>query len=198
MTLTYLPSILDRLADNSYAHNSLELHRQSIAKLENQLAAPELLEGDRQALVNELRQQRLSFTLLQNTLGSLQGIRDCVKRDLAWLLNATNLCSAELLESYPEVTTSVLNYGLPDLAGKTASSLETLKLESMLEKVIRTFEPRILSDSLKVKLIHDPTAQSHNALVFEINGWLWSEPTPLRLQLTTQLDLESGDMKVID
>ncbi|MFZ1389898.1 MAG: type VI secretion system baseplate subunit TssE [Thiolinea sp.] len=200
MAEVYLPSLLDRLADDSYVNSSLDLGQQAVLKLEKQLAAigPETPPESKQQLIGELRQERSNLIFLQNALGSLQSIRDCVKRDLAWLLNSRNLCMDEELSAYPEIASSVLNYGLPDLTGKTASSLQLNKLEGMLEKAIITFEPRILPDSLEVKLLSKEDMHDHNALIFEISGWLWAEPSPLRLQLTTHLDLESGDMRIVE
>jgi len=37
---------------------------------------------------------------------------------------------------------------------------------------------------------------NHNALSFEIEADLWAEPVPLRLLLSTDLDLETGHIKV--
>lgn len=200
MVEVYLPSLLDRLADDSYVNNSLELSRQAVIQLEKQLVnfSTEQSSESKQQLLSALRQERLNLNFLQNALGSLQNIRDCVKRDLSWLLNSRNLCMDEELSMYPQIASSVLNYGLPDLTGKTVSSLQLNKLERILEKVILTFEPRILPDSLEVKLLTPEDMHDHNALSFEISGWLWAEPSPLRLQLTTHLDLESGDMQIME
>lgn len=200
MAEVYLPSLLDRLADDSYVNNSLELSRQAVIQLEKQLVnfSTEQSSESKQQLLSALRQERLNLNFLQNALGSLQNIRDCVKRDLSWLLNSRNLCMDEELSMYPQIASSVLNYGLPDLTGKTVSSLQLNKLERILEKVILTFEPRILPDSLEVKLLTPEDMHDHNALSFEISGWLWAEPSPLRLQLTTHLDLESGDMQIME
>ena len=52
------------------------------------------------------------------------------------------------LSPYPHVVDSVLNYGLPDLAGKNVSGLKVGKLEEGLRLIIRRFEPRILPASL--------------------------------------------------
>jgi type VI secretion system lysozyme-like protein len=197
---TYLPSLLDRLADDSHVNHSMESCRQAVAELEKKLVNQASMgEGEQhQQWLKELRDQRTNLAFLQKAVGSLQGIRDCVRRDVGWLLNARNLCLDNLEQNYPEVAASVVNYGLPDLTGKTASSLLAGKLEKMLEKAILVFEPRILRQSLQVKLLNNGSMQDHNALVFEITGWLWAEPSPLRLQLTTHLDLENGDMRILE
>lgn len=186
MAIKQLPSILDRLADDAYLNSKLDLCRQTINQLERQIVElSPTATAEKANLLNELKKQRLHSSTLQTTLGNSQNIRDCVKRDLSWLLNATNLCSSELIEEYPEVAGSVLNYGLPDLAGRTSSSLVGMNLEAILKKVIKTFEPRIIPDSLTVKLVNKESQQASNGLAFEISGWSWSEPTPLRLQLMT-------------
>ena len=46
-----------------------------------------------------------------------QAMRDTVKRELAWLLNTNNMESSTNLDAYPEVQTSVLNFGVPDFTG---------------------------------------------------------------------------------
>src|SRR5215469_352362 len=45
-------------------------------------------------------------------------LRVTVRRELNWILNTTNLASVQNLDAWPEVRTSVLNFGVPDLAGK--------------------------------------------------------------------------------
>lgn len=195
----YLPSLLDRLADDSYVSGMLNGCQHEIdvllKKLANQGDAPE---ENRQQWLQALKQQQNQLVYLQGATGSLRNIKDCVKRDLEWLLNSHNLCRDDLEETYPETAKSVLNYGLPDLTGKTASSLQIGKLEKMLEKTIQVFEPRILKNSLQVHLLSKESMLDHNALMFEITGQLWAEPAPLYLQLTTQLDLESGDIKILE
>jgi len=54
-------------------------------------------------------------------------LRECVRRDLTWLLNTTHLAALEDLDAHPEVARSVLNYGMPDLAGRTVSSVPARK-----------------------------------------------------------------------
>ena len=129
---------------------------------------------------------------------SPQKLRELVRRDLGWLFNAINLASVEDLTAYPQVARSVLNYGLPDLTGHTASGMDRPQLERMLRQVVRDFEPRILPASIRVKLVVDETKMSHNAMLFDIEGELWAQPLPVRLYLRTELDLEVGAIQVSD
>jgi type VI secretion system protein ImpF len=123
-------------------------------------------------------------------------LRECVRRDLSWLLNTTNLAAVEPLDEYPEVLQSVLNFGMPDLAGHTASSVDVRLMERLLCKVIWDFEPRLLKSSVKVKLYVDEQHMDRNAMMFDIEAELWAQPLPLRLFLRTEIDLENGGVKV--
>ena len=49
---------------------------------------------------------------------SIQRLRESVLRDVGWLLNTTNMADKDLKERYPYVAGSVVNFGLPDLAGQ--------------------------------------------------------------------------------
>ena len=125
-------------------------------------------------------------------------LRECVRRDLTWLLNTTHLAALEDLQAHPEVQRSVLNYGMPDLAGRTSSSIDIRSLDRLLVKVIADFEPRLLKSSVKVKVVADPEKMNHNAMCFSIEAELSAQPLPLRLFLRTDIDLETGTVNVTD
>ena len=67
---------------------------------------------------------------------SLRQLRECVIRDLAWLLNTGNLEEVRDLEDYPFVVKSVLNYGMRGLSGHTVTSLNIHEIERRLRQVI--------------------------------------------------------------
>ncbi len=127
---------------------------------------------------------------------SMSRLRECVLRDLAWLFNATRMTDDEEVGHYPFAAHSVVNFGLPALAGATARSLDVSELERSLRQAILDFEPRILRHSLRVHAALTEERMSHNALTFEIEGDLWAQPLPLQLYLRTEIDLESGQVKV--
>ena len=124
---------------------------------------------------------------------SFQRLKRSVVRDIEWLLNAGSLETTQDLKDYPQVKRSVLNYGIPDLTGTTASNVDATTLERMLRQRILDFEPRLLPRSLKVRVTNK---DEHNTIIIEIEGELWSQPVPERLYLKTILDLELGDFKV--
>lgn len=128
----------------------------------------------------------------------IRKLREFVLRDLAWLLNTTNFEAAEDLSNSPHVASSVVNYGVPDLTGRTAAGLDGPALERLIVEAIRRFEPRVLPQSLKVRVSTNPDQMNKNALCFEIEGDLWNEPMPLRLYLKTDVDLETGHTVVTE
>jgi type VI secretion system protein ImpF len=125
-------------------------------------------------------------------------LRASVLRDLAWLLGAGNLESAEELAPYPDVARSVLNYGLRDLAGSAAAGHKTVDVERIVREAIIAFEPRILKDSLKVTVRIDDQQMNNNVLSFDIQGELWAQPLPLELYVRTDVDLETGGVSVTE
>lgn len=126
---------------------------------------------------------------------SMEELRDGVRRDLAALFNATALETVEDLTDYPNVQKSTLNFGMPDLSGKTASGMDLQELERSLSRAIHQFEPRLLEETVKVSSdVYD--AKSHNLMIATIEAELWSQPLPQKLLLRTELDLENGEIKL--
>lgn len=119
-------------------------------------------------------------------------------RDLAWLLNTENFESAADLEDYPQVKSSVVNYGIPTLAGRTASGLDLKRVEKQVALAIINFEPRMLKESLSVKALYSFELMSRKTLSFEINAELWAQPVPLKMYLRTELDLETGTVTIAE
>jgi len=129
---------------------------------------------------------------------SMRRLRQSVLRDLGWLLNSGNLGSVEDLEDCPMVAQSVVNYGLPDLAGQAASGMDLPAVERALRQAIWDFEPRILRNSVKIRSVVAQDQMNRNAVAFEIEGELWAQPVPLHLFLRTEVDLDSGTFSVSD
>ncbi|MCM2460927.1 type VI secretion system baseplate subunit TssE [Pseudomonas sp. CG7] len=127
---------------------------------------------------------------------SLTQLKASVLRALAWLLNTTSLLDADATLHTP-AGTSVVNFGLPALAGNSASNVDVSALETLIHQAIATFEPRILRHTLRVRA-RATAEMNHNALSFEIEGDLWAQPVPLRLMLQTDLDLETGHVRVVN
>lgn len=147
-------------------------------------------------LTDEAPQQRKESA--ESRFMTLDAHRESVVRDVANLLNCESLESTVDLTSYPEVASSVVNYGVREVVGVTASGLDVREMEGRIRAAIERFEPRIIPGSLVVKTSSKADAMTHNAVTFAIEAQLWALPTPIRLLLQTELDLETGMTRVAD
>ena len=135
----------------------------------------------------------------QNAVFSKARLKRTVLRDLVWLLNTTAHHTSDQLDHYPEVRKSVLNFGIPVLSGKNFSGVDWRDLEHQIRDAILAFEPRILPDSLSVRALTPADMLGHhNLLQFEMRGELWSVPFPVELLLRSELDLETGHIRLTD
>lgn len=125
--------------------------------------------------------------------------RRSVLRDLAWLLNTTSAESEIDFDGVPNVRESVLNFGVQALSGKYLVEDDLRALEAAVAASIRRFEPRILADTLRVKVVTSDSEQAtRNHLSMEIRGQLWAEPYPIELLLRSRVDLECGQIALVD
>ncbi len=126
-------------------------------------------------------------------------LRTSVLRDLSWLLNTTAAWAPDDPQVPEAVRNSVLNFGLPPLAGRFASKFELPELERAMLDAVLQFEPRLLPDTLRIAARQsDDAVGRHNILEFEISGELWAQPYPLEMLMKTRLDVETGMVEVDD
>ena len=129
---------------------------------------------------------------------SKRRMREAVLRDLAWLFNTTRLDTDMDPATLPYARRSVINFGLPALSGKTASSVDVAELERGIRQAILDYEPRILPGSLHVHALEIGRFEQHNVIGVEISGQLWSQPIPIDLLVRTEIDLETGQVQIAD
>jgi type VI secretion system protein ImpF len=129
---------------------------------------------------------------------SAQELRDGVVRDLGWLLNSVRLGVIQDLAAYPLAARSVINFGLPDLSGRTLSSIDVPELEAQLRQAILDYEPRLMPESLRVAVLDTAGVTGPNSLQFTIEAKLIAHPLPLSMWLRTEIDLETGDVSVAE
>jgi type VI secretion system protein ImpF len=127
---------------------------------------------------------------------SMRALRESVLRDLAWLLSTASYDTGGSLAAQPEVERSVINYGLPSVAGLGLGSLDPEQAARRLQHAIESFEPRLTQ--VRVTPQFNATAMDLHALKFRVEAQLWGQPTPQRLLLQTQIDVETADVRVSD
>lgn len=123
-------------------------------------------------------------------------LRELVSRDLSLLLNASSMEALTDLEALPYVRTSVLNFGMPPLTGRMASSVSHDQLSRILETVIRRFEPRLT----RVRVTPEPPGEGAEIqeISFLVDAELWGQPAPHQVVLHTHIDTGSGKVRVSD
>lgn len=123
-------------------------------------------------------------------------LRECVERDLTWLLSTTHLDADLDLDVAPQVRNSVCNFGIPDLNGMIISGVDAGTLQRRIRAAILQFEPRLTADTLKVVVEATGKRMDQRALVFRIESEMWAQPIPLNLFLKTEVDLQTGKLSV--
>jgi type VI secretion system protein ImpF len=136
-------------------------------------------------------------TFDQQTLTFPQ-LRQAVLRDLAWLLNTTNLATTDQLTDAPLALKSTINYGVPGFAGLIGTSRRLKSVESGIIDAIKAYEPRIKPETLAVRLRESGGNQATPTVTFEIEGELWAQPVPEQLFLETSIELETRLTVVTD
>jgi type VI secretion system protein ImpF len=125
-------------------------------------------------------------------------LRDCVARDISWLLNCVNLGIDEQLADYPDVARSVVNFGIPDLTGTALAGVDAHVLQRQIKEALLAFEPRLTPSTLRVTIHTDTKRMDHKSLIFNIESEMWAQPIPLNLYLKTEVDLETGKFNVTE
>lgn len=126
-------------------------------------------------------------------------LRECVTRDIAALLNCTRQWDGDRLGAFDgleHVGNSVLNFGIPDLAGAALSGLDAGILQNCIRAALLDFEPRLIADTVQVSVSADDARMDGRSLSFRIEADMWAQPMPLGLYLRTDVDLETGEFRV--
>lgn len=127
---------------------------------------------------------------------SIDQLRQSIERDLQWLFETIALSanSSLAIEDYEHIPSSVINYGIPDIIGAIARSIDEKDLEKKLTLAIQRFEPRIIKESIKLKVNIAKTKASTLDELFEIqlDGMLWAQPRHVPFKLKRQVTMVSS------
>ena len=127
---------------------------------------------------------------------SIDQLRQNVERDLQWLFETIALSanSSLAIEDYEHIPSSVINFGIPDIIGAIARSVDERDLEKKLTVAIERFEPRIIKDSINVRVNIGKTKANSLDELFEIqlNGMLWAQPRNVPFKLNRQVTMVSS------
>jgi type VI secretion system protein ImpF len=168
-----------------------------------ELAPFEALAGDLRALVDEaIRLERYRRLELQRVfvIAELR-LRETCLHDLQCLFNETSGSSMlpdELLAELPSVCSSVLNYGLPAIAGTLRTPDQFALLARDIERAIVVFEPRIRNARVSIdQQAGRSGVDGSERAGYIIDGELWGYPFDEQLRIRTLLDLDLGRLNVV-
>lgn len=123
-------------------------------------------------------------------------LRMTIKREVAWLLNTVAFDVNGVLDAYPQVKTSVINYGVPDLAGKVNTRRGVVARAREIRKAIHTFEPRIAPDSLVVE--PGDNRERSNTVTYQIRGDITAAANAMPIKLRTDIDADLATVTVTE
>jgi len=123
------------------------------------------------------------------------GLRREVAIDVANLFNTTNLEAAEDLGGLDAVKRSILNFGFPDLSGRSIEEGTVGELPREIQRALRDFEPRLAPNSIRVK--RDEAAKEEELkLRFVVNAELRTDPIAAPIEFSAEVELDSGKIKI--
>ena len=124
---------------------------------------------------------------------ALETLRAAVRRDLEALLNARRR-RWPLPATAPELAASPLGYGIPDAtSGAYAQPERREALAEEVERIIRRFEPRLLSVRVTLR---DSENELDRTLRLKVDAVLRTDPIPEPISFETVIEAVSHEVRV--
>ena len=163
----------------------------------DKLVADNTITGMRGSELEELDEKsplNQYFSLPQLERFNEAALRATVRREVGWILNTTNFESGVDLDPYPQVATSVLNYGVPDLAGKALTGRLVLQRARDIRAALIAFEPRIDTATLEVDVSEQ--VERENSITFVIKADVRSAVRAIPIKFRTDLEVETAEVMI--
>lgn len=118
-----------------------------------------------------------------------------VLRDLEALLNTRQIREPTLMAD-PELSQSILTYGLPDfVSAESLSNMQRVEIGNAIRQVVERFEPRL--KEVKVTLLPNDDEVLKQRLRFRVAARLNVNPSPY-VTFDTILEMASGHYQVTE
>jgi len=125
----------------------------------------------------------------------LVNLREIIKRDLSSLLNTNSIESTLDKTTHPNVVSSVLNYGVSEVAGEFSTEIKAEMIRKSIVRAITVHEPRIIPGTAAVEMRAEE-GSSQMIVSFDIHADMWAQPVPIELFLRSKVDLTSGEVSL--
>lgn len=163
-------------------------------KLVTDLELDGLRERNEDAPSTEFRSSLRFYTVPKIERFNERALKNTVRREMNWLLNTTNFAATTDLDPYPQVKTSVLNYGVPDLAGKALTRGVVQGRAREIREAIIAFEPRMSPRDLEVEAMM--AADRANAVTYVIRGDITAAVEAMPVEFKTDVELDTATVVV--
>lgn len=152
------------------------------------------------SLLDRLTDNDRAVTRESEAAGQLSShrMRDYLKRDISNLLATIRLEDITDLSAYPNIRTSVLNYGIGDISGMPEKNVRALELEAMVRDALRAFEPRLSPGSVHVDVIEYKEGDMRGQAKMVIDASWTDGVVREALNLEARIDFSSGDISLQD
>lgn len=126
---------------------------------------------------------------------SVADLQRSVAHDLERLMNAVNFAAGTDIAEFLHVRRSVLNHGFIDIARMTIEDGDVDSIAEEIERVLRTFEPRLDTGSVTARRDRtlDPAALK---LRFVVRAEIKSDPLNVPVEFVADLERDTGRIKV--
>jgi len=115
-------------------------------------------------------------------------VRDEVLKDLTMLVNTIALESTIDLGDFSHVRSSILNFGIPEIASRTMEERGFDAIGAELATALKTYEPRLVGGSITVE--HDATvAAADLSLRLVVRGDLRCQPVNVPVEFIADVEL---------
>lgn len=126
---------------------------------------------------------------------SASDLQRAVAGDLERLLNAVNFAAGIDLDGLPEVARSIINHGFVDLARLSLDEGSVDGIAVEIERVLRTFEPRLSARSVVAK--RDTTLDpAELKLRFVVRAEIAADPLNVPVEFIADLERDTGRVRL--
>ncbi len=120
-----------------------------------------------------------------------------ISRDLLYLLNSWEILNLNSVTINQELSSSVLNYGVVNMVGRSIRSDSLEKYEQAVLKAIKTFEPRLDPVTLEVKAFNSKGPGEGASFSLTIEGELAGNENRRRIVFRSRINTTSGRATLI-
>lgn len=127
----------------------------------------------------------------------VSSVVETISRDLVLLLNSWEMLPVAETPYSEELQASVLNYGVPNMAGKSTKSSTLSNYQKQVRDAVLRFEPRLEPSTLTVEVALLPPPAGGSEFGLRIEGELRGLETRRRVQFRSRVSASTGRVVLV-